>query len=876
MSGMAFGQREGKVLWEKEDSAIDTYSSQYFRVSPKGNTFLEYNPWAKVYNTNGSLSWRATDIYKKSSTISTTFQAYNTILKDYGLLEGRNNKGLVDSVFQMDKDFNIVKRWSIDGEIKKITPLEDGPVYIGGNNTITKYDANGKEEWTHVGDEIVDFATRTFPYIGISVVANQKPKFVIFNKKGVKLGITETPQHFNQIFGTKDNGFWILNMDSDYIKFDSTGKVTATISELKNIKNWIQNIPSITADNSLILYQLQANGLEMLKLSPSGRIDRLFVTMQINNLTDAKLYFNYKIVPNQNKVMFTLPLKESNLPEANMKCKIGVINFDDLSKSWNKDIFTGTSNDKTAFPVTFQAENTFFVVNSSYIQPNIKHFTTHDVNGTLKWKSPYLTSNHFASPLLWKIIDNHVYFDALIQEDSTKNQYTGIGSIKVRFTDGKLMWNRNVTMGVYGGDLNSSIQKNKNGEDVILFSKYISDGKNAGFPYKYANIIETLNDDGTTKWSHLVRTFEETINTSYDFFFNQVAFKTTDDNKLIVYVPKQSNSRSYFLRKISPCEDLNALTITGKTEACPTEKVKLSIPKQEGITYQWQKDGKDIPNVKDVVYDFSESGTYTVVAKDELCQNTVTSNALKISIRSLPNTEITAPKSTFCDGEKTTIATRTNGTFFQWQKDGKDIPNATTGIYEVSQSGDYRVSVRDDKCPQVGYSNVYTIITKKLPEANISTDIKGVIYEPFTVKMSANLGTNLAYQWLKDDAIIPNETKVNYEAKKSGKYNVIVMQDGCEKRSDALTISILIPLSNSEEISEDQVQVYPNPSKGEFKIILPKSLKSADVQLLDTFGRERLLVYVGEQAQAEGLTQGVYFVRISKGEKTVTSKLIIE
>jgi hypothetical protein len=201
---------------------------------------------------------------------------------------------------------------------------------------------------------------------------------------------------------------------------------------------------------------------------------------------------------------------------------------------------------------------------------------------------------------------------------------------------------------------------------------------------------------------------------------------------------------------------------------------------------------------------------------------------------------------------------------------------ATSGIYEVSQAGDYRVGVRDDKCPQVGYSNIYTIITKRLPEANISTDIKGVVYEFFTVKMSANSGTNLTYQWLKDDVIIPNETKVTYEAKKSGKYNVVVMQNGCEKRSDALNIGILIPLVNQEEVGEEVIQVYPNPSKGEFKIILLKTLKNADIQLFDTFGRERFLVHTGEQVQAHGLVQGVYFLRVQKGEKSVTSKIVIE
>jgi photosystem II stability/assembly factor-like uncharacterized protein len=171
-------------------------------------------------------------------------------------------------------------------------------------------------------------------------------------------------------------------------------------------------------------------------------------------------------------------------------------------------------------------------------------------------------------------------------------------------------------------------------------------------------------------------------------------------------------------------------------------------------------------------------------------------------------------------------------------------------------------------------SNVITI--KPTPEAKITTDIKGVIYEPFTVKMTANIGTNLSYQWLKDDAIIPNETTANYEAKKSGKYTVSVSKDGCTKTSEALNISIQIALANEGEIGEDVVQVYPNPSRGEFKIILPKTLQNADIQIFDLLGRERTLIRTGEQAQADGLVRGTYFLRVNKAEKSITNKIVIE
>jgi hypothetical protein len=86
---------------------------------------------------------------------------------------------------------------------------------------------------------------------------------------------------------------------------------------------------------------------------------------------------------------------------------------------------------------------------------------------------------------------------------------------------------------------------------------------------------------------------------------------------------------------------------------------------------------------------------------------------------------------------------------------------------------------------------------------------------------------------------------------------------------------ILIPLSTLQN-EEDDILIYPNPNKGEFKIILPKHLKGADIQLLDTFGRGRMLIYTGEQAQVNGLVQGAYFLKVNKGDRMIVKKIIVE
>ena len=874
MSEMAFGQKEGKVLWE---NAVDTITTGAYindvggpLLSPLGNILVQFNyilnnnirkSGVKLYDKNGKIIWDAKDFYQNASTgFGTNVQNQNYTLLYNSYSSSRNGSNTVyDSTLYLGKDFNVLKKFEMQKPTSYLTPVDDGVFYYDNNKSLVKYNIEGKEEWRYDSNYPIIITTKKAPYVG-SILLNtiNKEGMIAFNKNGKVIVDSSQLKRIGDIYETKDKGFWYKNNSNyEYIKFDSSGKEITKYLGFQSLRYQFAAHTTVLPDNSILLDVMKDNGILLIKVSPLGEV-REYNIPAIIKFKDFRSTFIFKALESENKIMYSLRLQETEQAEADIKYKIGVVDFDNSANSWNKDVRGGASNGTYGNTFTFEAENTFFQVYPSPINPPMKFFKVYDIKGNLTWESPFYVPSARTQTDNWRVIGEHLYVSRKVFNDRFD------GCNKITFANGKDLWSRKDIS--FANGFLKDLQKDKDGNDVILYFKYEEvDGKSKAV-YK----IETLNPDGSGKWQYILG---RTDNFEYQFLTNTY-FKPTNDGKLIVY--SAETGRNFILRKITPCEDLNALTITGNTEACPTEKVKLSIPKQEGITYQWQKDGKDIPNVKDVVYDFGESGTYTVVAKDELCQNTVTSNALKINIRSFPTAEITAPKTTFCDGEKTTIASKTNGTFFQWQKDGKDVPNATSGIYEVSQAGDYRVGVRDDKCPQVGYSNIYTIITKLLPEATILTDIKGVVYEPFTVKMSANSGTNLAYQWLKDDAIIPNETKLIYEAKKSGKYNVIVMQDGCEKRSDALTISILIPLANQEEIGEEVVQVYPNPSKGEFKIILPKSLKSADIQLFDTFGRERSLVYVGEQAQAEGLGQGVYFLRVQKGEKAVTSKLVIE
>ncbi|MDZ7899383.1 MAG: T9SS type A sorting domain-containing protein [Arcicella sp.] len=865
MSGMAFGQKEGKVLWE---NVVDTIATGAIVndvggpiLSPSGNILIQYNWYingdtkkagVKTYDNNGKLLWNATDFYRNPfDRISADIRnrTYTLINSEYSSTRG--NIIVYDSTLYFDKNFKFSRRFFVNNPSAFLSNVEDGIFYNDVfEKKLIKYDAAGKEEWRYDTPDPIAILSQRPPYFGIPFSAPLNNRLIlIFDKNGKKIGATE-PFYFGRLIPTNDKGFWAQNGAYEYIKFDSTGKQTAKFSDSKGVFIDFSDTTLVLRDNSLLLSFIKDTEVSLVKISASGDIKRFSIPANIK-FKDYYNTFIYKAIASENKIMYSLRLQDTEQAEADIKYKIGVVDFDNSANSWTKDIRGGASNGLYGNAFTFEAGNTFFQVYSKSDNPPIKTFKIYDINGNFKWESPFVINSPAQNIAGWRVVDSFLFTKALYTNGIEKE-----GLVKVSCTDGKIVWKKEqISLYNYQKD----IQKDKSGNEVILYNK---DGN-----YK----IGILNSDGSDKWIYA-------LGKSSNYFYSEsINFTPTDDGNLVVFSQEtKDNKQQYILRKIAPCTDITANATASNTEACPTEKVKLSIPKQDGLTYQWQKDGKDLPNLTDAVYDIGESGTYTVVVKDEACQSQVTSNALKINIRSLPTAEITAPRTTFCDGDKTTITAQTNGTFFQWRKDEKDIPNATSGILEVSQAGDYRVGVRDDKCPQVGLSNIIPITIKPSPEAKITTDIKTVIFEPFTVKMTANTGTGLSYQWLKDDVIIPNETTNIYEAKKSGKYNVTVTKDGCLKTSEALNISIQIALSTESEIGEETVKIYPNPSRGEFKLILPKSLQNAEIQLFDLLGRERNLTYTGEQAQADGLVQGTYFLKVTKGERSVTNKIVVE
>jgi hypothetical protein len=80
-----------------------------------------------------------------------------------------------------------------------------------------------------------------------------------------------------------------------------------------------------------------------------------------------------------------------------------------------------------------------------------------------------------------------------------------------------------------------------------------------------------------------------------------------------------------------------------------------------------------------------------------------------------------------------------------------------------------------------------------------------------------------------------------------------------------------------EAISKDEIIVYPNPARGQFKILYPESENAAST-FLNIFSLEGKLIY-SMQATAQdiqiNLPSGIYILKITSADETWIKKLVV-
>lgn len=165
-----------------------------------------------------------------------------------------------------------------------------------------------------------------------------------------------------------------------------------------------------------------------------------------------------------------------------------------------------------------------------------------------------------------------------------------------------------------------------------------------------------------------------------------------------------------------------------------------------------------------------------------------------------------------------------------------------------------------------------SIITLDLTINSINTGV--TLTDVITLQALQNGAT---YQWLDCDdnyAVIAGETNQEYITNANGNYAVEVTFNNCTDTSDCYTIDHVGLIENT---ITDQIQLYPNPSHGQFTLNFDNVEDQVQVRILTPDGK---IIYDNQTTKKQlefdlNIPEGTYFIEILANQKRTLLKLII-
>ncbi|HEX5001676.1 MAG TPA: T9SS type A sorting domain-containing protein [Bacteroidia bacterium] len=328
------------------------------------------------------------------------------------------------------------------------------------------------------------------------------------------------------------------------------------------------------------------------------------------------------------------------------------------------------------------------------------------------------------------------------------------------------------------------------------------------------------------------------------------------------------------LAKLSGCPA--GISASGSTTFCSGDSVILTAT--AGNAFQWLKNGSPIAGANAQSYTSLNSGIFSCLVTNSC--GTVITNTIQVIVHPTPVAVITASgPTTFCAGDSVQLNVST-GTGYQyvWYKYGNIIPGAVQSVYVAKTAGKYKVWIQNlYGC--INKSSPVSVTINPNPTATITAGGSTSICAGDSVVLTAN--TNISgssYQWKKYANLIPGATNVQYAAKTTGKYKVIVTSPaGCTKNSKAVLVSVICR-ELSDESTSDQLLVYPNPVVDELTLFYGYN-SGGTVIITDLSGA----IVAAEQLNPDDnkavldvsdLAKGIYFVQLTGPKEKHITKFI--
>lgn len=355
-----------------------------------------------------------------------------------------------------------------------------------------------------------------------------------------------------------------------------------------------------------------------------------------------------------------------------------------------------------------------------------------------------------------------------------------------------------------------------------------------------------------------------TGNYSYQWLLNNSPISNATSNS---YIATTAGTYSVVESTGGGCADTASVLFTinpvptptinpaGTAAFCNGDSVLLTAGNgTTNYTYQWRRNGSNIPGATNATYTAHVDGYYAVLAAALGCSGL--SAGVAVQNNTPANTLLASGPLKFCQGGSVTLQADTGtGYNYQWQRNGTTITTATGNSYLAQVSGTYHVTVTNGACSTTTADSTVTVNPLPVPVITLN----GTTY---------STGTFAGYQWQLNGNDISGATNQTYNATQAGTYSVIVTDvNGCTGSATYSAVGVATVTGNT------QILVYPNPVIDRIVIDAPAGA-TAIITTID--GKILIRASTDNTIMADNIAPGVYLLYIRDKNNTLltTRKLV--
>lgn len=296
----------------------------------------------------------------------------------------------------------------------------------------------------------------------------------------------------------------------------------------------------------------------------------------------------------------------------------------------------------------------------------------------------------------------------------------------------------------------------------------------------------------------------------------------------------------------------SSISVSGNTVACAANSPTILAATNAGASYQWFNNGTLVVGATTNSISPVVGGNYSVsITSGTNCSTS--SLTQSITILAAPVLSISPSATVVCAGQSVTL-TANGASSYTWST------NSTNPIIAVTPTASNVYNLNGVGANGCAGAATQSITVNALPTVSISTTAS-IICVGQSATLSASGATTYSWNTGSTNAAIVVNPSVTTTYSVNG-----IDANGCVDANNVITQAVSLCTALTDEANTiNQVNLFPNPNNGNFKLSLSDN-SGAEVSVYDMFGKVVYKTTV-EASQADvyinDLAKGIYFVEVA-------------